>query len=100
MSAQETSTITLHRGRDFLLSPGWGDDEPSALFDCNSGDYWIVTELARWLIVTLRESNTPCHRDELIERTRAAFPDEAEADMIEAVVAELLKLDILQHPAA
>jgi len=100
MSAQDTSTITLHRGRDFLLSPAWGADEPSALFDRNSGDFWIVTELARWLIDTLRESNAPCHRDQLVERTLAAFPDQAEADMIETVVAELLKLDILQHPAA
>lgn len=100
MTARAASSLTLHSGRDFLLSPAWGDDEPSALFDRNSGDYWIVTELARQLIVALQESKAPCPQGQLIELTLAAFPDEAEADMIEAVLAELLKLGILQRQAA
>jgi hypothetical protein len=90
----------LNRGRDFLLSPAWGDAEPSALFDRNSGDYWIITELARHLIVELSESSVACSRDALFRHAQTAFPDEVEADMIEAVVDELLRLDILQHQSA
>jgi len=88
--------IGLSDGRDFLFSPHWGNAEPSALFDCNSGDYWIVTEIARCLVETLAKHKGAHNQSDLAELIALRYPGAIDTDTLFAVVEELIRLDILQ----
>lgn len=55
--AQDLQRLAVRRGRQLALSPCWGRDAPSALFDRNSGDYWIVGEAARYIVGALLDAS-------------------------------------------
>lgn len=69
----ENCTLSPWPGRDLLLSEGWPADEESVLFDRNSGDFWVIGNLAR---AVAAEVLTPHSTSD----ARSAGPDDREAE--------------------
>lgn len=80
--------VRCHPGRDLVLSPEWGHEEPSALFDRNSGDYWIITHAARRLVQAAMTQGS--------DAGRVTLPPSAAPADIAPVIDELVELGILQ----
>ncbi|QID17129.1 hypothetical protein G3580_05415 [Nitrogeniibacter mangrovi] len=83
--------VAIHPGRSLALSPEWQEDEPSILFDRNSGDYWVIAPTARQWIEHLMHSAHAIPAEFLIE----AVPPEVRDDA-ETALKQLIKLDIFR----
>ena len=90
------SILCILPGRSIAFSPEWRDDGLSVLFDRNSGDYWIVSALARRLVELLVQADR--RSAEELEHLAAQLPS-ADADeslpAVAAVLDELVQLGIL-----
>ena len=49
----DRSLYACHPGRDLRFAPAWECSEESILFDARSGDYWVLSALARELMQQL-----------------------------------------------
>lgn len=92
--------LRILQGRAFAFSPEWSDEGASVLFDRNSGDYWVLSSLARE-ITRHAASAGPLDAPALIRHidSRTDVPDLANADetTIRRVIDELVQLSILAH---
>ncbi|MDP1532206.1 MAG: hypothetical protein Q8N44_22055 [Rubrivivax sp.] len=52
-SAPTTGLLSLAAGRRLLWGPRWNCAEAGLAFDVNSGDFWVLTPLARQIIEQL-----------------------------------------------
>lgn len=90
--------VCILPGRSIAFSPEWRDDGLSVLFDRNSGDYWIVSALARKIVENVAHDDG---RDagELVQIALCALsPDEKEgetAELARKVIDELIRREIL-----
>jgi len=89
MKSDGDPLIELHSARDLLLGPEWDQEEPSALFDGNAGDYWILSPTARAVVTDLQKSAGGKSKRHLLEAIAAAADED-----VEAIIDELVKLDI------
>lgn len=48
--------VALTPGRSLKWGPDWGEGDASLLFDCRSGDYWVLEARARRIVQTLQAS--------------------------------------------
>lgn len=90
--------LSVSPGRALRFSPDWNEEAVSVLFDRNSGDYWVVTSLARSLVA--RVESGPARVDMLLgdeDVTALADVDGYNVEQTEAVVAQLLELGILSR---
>ncbi|MCB1957152.1 MAG: hypothetical protein KDG55_15845 [Rhodocyclaceae bacterium] len=87
--------LRVRRGRCLALSPDWGEDEPSALFDRHSGDYWIIGRTARHIITRVLARDMP-------QSSGAAMMDDCfpalggGASDFDTVAAQLIELGVLE----
>lgn len=87
-------------GRTILCSPDWREDHATVLFDGNSGDYWIVSPLAREIVRL--STNADLQSVEALVAHIVAHGDEigdfdGSATTIRRVINELVQLSILAH---
>jgi len=92
----ERSGVRVMPGRSLAFSPEWHEEGMSVLFDRNSGDYWVVSSLARKLVEELVGHDEQC-ATELVRRTLTGFADDAEVtpEIGDRILRELIQLDIL-----
>lgn len=90
------SALRLRPGRSFAFSPAWRDDGLSVVFDRDSGDYWVVSALARALVETLVRHDGQRVED-IVNAALHAVADEAActAEHGRQVLTELLRLDLV-----
>lgn len=81
--------VSVHPGRSLTTSPEWHADEPSVLFDRNSGDYWVIAPTARKWVELLQNADQPLDTSVLI----SAEPCETKAEA-EVALKQLIELDI------
>lgn len=97
-SLQRNAVVGILAGRSITYSPAWRDDGASVLFDRNSGDYWVVSLLARDLVARCAESGD-VRIDALIRHimdTQAETDDfDGSVATVEQVLAELVRLGVL-----
>jgi len=90
--------IHIFPGRSIAFSPEWREDGLCVLFDRNSGDYWVVSGLARKIVENVTQDEG-CEREELARLALYALSHEqrldATLDTARNVVDELLRLEIL-----
>jgi len=87
-------------GRTILCSPDWREDHATVLFDGNSGDYWIVSPLAREIVRL--STNAGLQSVEALVDHIVAHEDEigdfdGSETTIRRVIDELVQLSILTH---
>jgi len=88
-------SVRVQPGRSLVISPEWGVDEPSVLFDRNSGDYWVVPSTVRRWVQLLLVSTTPIEITALRRNTPEL--DETEFD---SALKQLFTVDIFQSTEA
>lgn len=92
------SRIGIFPGRSIAFSPEWRDDGLCVLFDRNSGDYWVVSELARKIVENVTQDEG-CDSEELAQLVLYALSHDqrldATPDSARNVIDELLRLEIL-----
>jgi hypothetical protein len=97
-SLQRNAVLGILAGRSITYSPAWLDDGASVLFDRNSGDYWVVSLLARELVARCAESGD-VGIEVLIRHVMDTLADTDDFDgsvaTVEQVVAELVQLGVL-----
>ncbi len=90
--------IDIFPGRSIAFSPEWREDGLCVLFDRNSGDYWVVSGLARKIVENVTQDEG-CEREELARLALHALSHEQRLDTTldtaRNVVDELLRLEIL-----
>jgi len=90
--------IGIFPGRSIAFSPEWRDDGLCVLFDRNSGDYWIVSALARKIVENVTQDDG-CDIQELARVALYALSHDQRVDMTldsaRNVLDELLRLEIL-----
>lgn len=95
-------SIALFPGRSIAFSPEWREDGVCVLFDRNSGDYWVVSGLARKIVENVSQDEG-CDAEELARVALCALPHEqrldATLDTARNVLDELLRLEILASGA-
>lgn len=98
--AAVTVCAELVRGRSLCFSPSWESDEPSVVFDRNSGDYWVVASLAR-TVLGLLDNGGPLTTVEICDALQAQqISDELVNDALEATLDDLVRAQILTFSAA
>lgn len=97
-SLQRNAVVGILAGRSITYSPAWQDDGASVLFDRNSGDYWVVSLLARELVAHCAESGD-ASVEALIRHTMDTLAGTDDFDgsiaTVEQVLAELVQLGVL-----
>lgn len=100
---RDAEWLDVSPGRALRFSPDWQDEGVSVLFDANSGDYWVLTALARALVKQVGAAG-PSRLDLLLadeDVTAAAGEDGYKDEQTEAVLVQLVELGILsRHDAA
>lgn len=93
-------TLSVLHGRAFVFSPQWRDEGVSVLFDSNSGDYWLLSPLAREIVRHATEAG-PADASAMIRHvgTQAIALDGGDSGeaTIRRVIDELVQLSILAH---
>lgn len=97
---QNDMTLQVLGGRALIFSPQWGDEGASVLFDSTSGDYWVLTPLAREIVRHTTDSG-PTEASTLVRHvgTQAASLEGVDIteSTIRRVINELVELSILAH---
>lgn len=91
--------ISLAAGRDLRFS-FWPDDETCVVFDCNSGDYWIVPELSFRVLNLLGAEGSALRLDELVERVRMSFAPARDPSEVEVFVEDLIEAKLVEGGGA
>ena len=83
-----------------ICSPPWQDEQAAVLFDSNSGDYWVVSPLAREIVMRSAGAGAGAQSIEALIRHVASRRDDLEdfdgsAATAEKVIAELVQQGIL-----
>lgn len=52
------ANLTVRRGRSLVFSPAWEEEGASVLFDRNSGDYWVLTAVARNIVGAIADTGS------------------------------------------
>ncbi|WP_332673825.1 hypothetical protein [Aromatoleum sp.] len=90
--------IGIFPGRSIAFSPEWREDGLCVLFDRNSGDYWVVSGLARKIVENVSQDQG-CDAEDLTRVALYALPHDQRLDAMQAtarnVLDELLRLEIL-----
>lgn len=97
------ASLCILSGRSIAFSPEWPDDGVSVLFDRNSGDYWVVSTLARALVRHASKAGTVDTASMITHATRRLSADDGfdgRAESVLAVLSELAQLGILAQTAA
>ena len=63
------NAVSLQPGRCLLFAPEWSCSEAGVVFDCNSGDYWVVSLLASMALKHLQANGamTPKQIEQQLE---------------------------------
>lgn len=80
-------TLRVLPGRRLIPSPEWDGGGPSLLFDACSGDFWVVTPLARHLILTVATAQS-------VQDTAISLPGHENPELA-SVIHELVRQGIL-----
>lgn len=98
-----TVSIALLPGRSIAFSPEWRDDGLSVLFDRNSGDYWVVSALARKIVENVALDGDR-KGEELARLALCALSREEKAGvmptMVQRIIDELVQMEILVRVGA
>jgi PqqD family protein of HPr-rel-A system len=88
------------KGRSLCFSPPWGLSAPSVVFDRNSGDYWVLSALARRVLGMLNQGQALSTVDicEALQAQQA--PEEEWGDALEATLDDLVRANILELSVA
>lgn len=78
-----------HPGRDLRFGPDWACSDESLLFDANSGDYWVLSPLARRLMERLA-SGPALARCELVAPDDTSVREPTPEGVVEATLAGLV----------
>lgn len=93
-------SLIVLQGRALVFSPQWSDEDASVLFDSNSGDYWLLTPLAREIVSHATEAG-PAEISTLVRHvgspTAALEGVDIAETTIRRVIDELVELSILAH---
>ncbi|QTQ37555.1 PqqD family protein, HPr-rel-A system [Aromatoleum petrolei] len=93
-------TLNILSGRSLVFSPQWNDEGASVLFDSTSGDYWVLTPLAREIVRHTTDAG-PTEASTLVRhvgsRASAFEGGEIAEATIRRVIDELVELSILAH---
>jgi len=54
----EAQRLFPYPGRSLAFSPPWREDGAAVIFDRNSGDYWVVSPLAREVVLRVATTGT------------------------------------------
>lgn len=93
-------TLSVLQGRALVFSPKWGEDGASVLFDSNSGDYWLLSPLAREIVRYASEAgpaDAPAISCHIGAQTTALDDADIGETTIRRVIDELVQLSILAH---
>lgn len=97
-SLARATLLRILPGRAVICSPPWQDEQAAVLFDSNSGDYWVVSPLAREIV--MRSTGAGAQSVEALIQHVASRRDELEdfdgcAATAEKVITELVQQGIL-----
>lgn len=97
-TARVGNVVRVLPGRSIAFSPEWRDDGLSVLFDRNSGDYWVVSALARKIVESVVRDDVRSE-EELTAIALYALSHDGKtgvaAETARGVLGELVRLNIL-----
>lgn len=88
-------------GERVAIAPGrtlrfavWPNEDAGVVFDCNSGDYWVVPEISYRLLAHLAEG-PPIDLVALAERVRLEYRPPRDVNEIEVIVEDLVEAKLV-----